>query len=158
MSLSDRIAVFNAGRIEQIGAPEHIYRNPATPFVANFFGTGNLLHGEVALHGGAPLFQSSEGLHLPAPDAAAPGTALDVMLRPESIQLATPLPGIDQVVGQVVGRVYLGATVRYRVRLPNGQVFAVQARSGDGNYQEDEQVALHWSGSEMRVLGTEATR
>ncbi|MFT4193220.1 ABC transporter ATP-binding protein [Ottowia sp.] len=156
MSLSDRIAVFNAGRIEQIGAPEHIYRNPATPFVANFFGTGNLLRGQVASLDGQPHFQSAEGLRLPAPEAAMPGTPLEIMLRPESIRLASPHSGANQIVGQVIGRVYLGATIRYRVRLPDGQVMAVQASSSDGEYRENDSVALNWSGSDMRVLGAEA--
>jgi len=155
MSLSDRVAVFNAGRIEQVGAPEHIYRNPASPFVANFFGIGNLLRGSVAQRDGTAHFQSNDGLTLPLPAQATAGasSAMEVMLRPESIRLHPPAEGGDVLTGQVIGRVYLGSTVRYRVRLPGGQVLAVQAGSSDGSFMENDPVALSWAANDMRVLG-----
>src|SRR6185436_8495530 len=49
LSMSDRVAVFDAGRIAQVGTPEQVYEQPATPFVAGFVGTSNLLTGEVAV-------------------------------------------------------------------------------------------------------------
>ncbi|MFC5519526.1 ABC transporter ATP-binding protein [Polaromonas jejuensis] len=154
MSLSDRIAVFNAGRIEQVGAPEHIYRNPASPFVANFFGIGNLLQGSVAQGNGTAHFESHDGLKLPLPAQvpAAAKSPIKVMLRSESIRLSPPGPG-DLMTGEVIGRVYLGSTVRYRVRLPGGQVLAVQSSSSDGTFKENDRVALAWASSDMRVLG-----
>src|SRR3989442_13872517 len=48
LTMSDRLAVFNGGRIEQIGAPADVYERPRTPFVAGFVGTSNLLRGDVA--------------------------------------------------------------------------------------------------------------
>ena len=68
--MSDRMAVFNSGRIEQIGAPADVYEQPATPFVAGFVGTSNLLRGAVAeaIVGGAGTFT----------------------VRPEKIRLADP--------------------------------------------------------------------
>lgn len=154
MSLSDRIAVFNAGRIEQIDAPEQLYRHPKTPFVAHFFGVGNLFQGKLAQHQGKLCFASDDGLFLPLPAQVAASTegSLQVMLRSESIRLSAPV-ATDSMVGEVMGRVYLGTTVRYRVRLPQGQILAVQTGSSEPGFNERDSVALSWSEQDMRVLG-----
>ena len=73
LTMSDRLAVFNQGRIEQIGAPADVYERPATRFVAGFVGTSNLLTGEVAerIIGSAGTFTvRPEKIHLAEPDAA----------------------------------------------------------------------------------------
>ena len=70
LTMSDRLAVFNRGRIEQVGAPADVYERPRTPFVAGFVGTSNLLRGEVA--------------------QAIVGQAGTFTVRPEKIRLAAP--------------------------------------------------------------------
>ncbi len=155
MSLSDRIAVFNSGRIEQVGAPEHIYRNPANAFVANFFGSGNLMRGTISRQAAQAVFTTEDGLSFPlAGDGiSASAQPAEVMLRAESIRLgAAEAPGA--AVGEIVGRVYLGAIVRYRVKLPSGRVLAIQNSRADGVYEENDRVSLSWQESEVRVVGS----
>ncbi len=154
MSLSDRIAVFNSGRIEQVGAPEHIYRNPANAFVANFFGVGNLMRGTVSRQADRSVFTTEDGLTFPlsADAVGTAGGASEIMLRAESIRLgASEAPGT--AVGEIVGRVYLGAIVRYRVKLPGGRMLAIQNSRSDGVYEENDRVSLSWPEGEVRVVG-----
>jgi putative spermidine/putrescine transport system ATP-binding protein len=104
LTMSDRIAVFNAGRVEQVGSPADVYERPATPFVAGFVGTSNLLRGDVAL--------------------AIVGRSGTFTVRPEKIRLAEPheAPRDDEVgaPGRIRQVVYLGADTRYHVALDAG--------------------------------------
>jgi len=89
MSLSDHIAVMRMGRVEQIGTPDEVYRSPATPYVAQFLGSANLVEGEL-LEGGR-MFRSY-GLNLILPDdSGRPSTGQCIAaIKPESIQLERP--------------------------------------------------------------------
>ncbi|GIF17294.1 putative spermidine/putrescine transport system ATP-binding protein [Actinoplanes tereljensis] len=95
LTMSDRVAVFDAGRIAQIGTPEEVYENPATPFVAGFVGTSNLLTGDVAL--------------------ALVGRKGTFSIRPEKIRLSEE--GIPGTVAEVI---YAGPVTRYVVDLDAG--------------------------------------
>ncbi|KWX00640.1 ABC transporter related protein [Carbonactinospora thermoautotrophica] len=101
LAMSDRIAVFNAGRIEQIGTPAEVYERPATPFVAGFVGTSNLLSGPVARQ-----ILGEDGMY---------------SIRPEKIRLVAPDtepgPGERSVLGTVREVVYLGSETRFVVTL-----------------------------------------
>lgn len=104
LTMSDRLAVFNQGRIEQIGSPAEIYEHPATPFVAGFVGVSNLVSGEVAraITGSPETFSvRPEKIHLGDPDA----------LVPEEMY------GADGRIREVV---YLGLYTRYIVELERG--------------------------------------
>ncbi|MBS7701283.1 ABC transporter ATP-binding protein [Chelatococcus sp. YT9] len=98
MTMSDRIAVMNAGRIEQIGKPLDLYNRPATPFVADFVGETNRLHGEIRPNStaGATFHVNGSAHGFPLPPAQlSPGPAT-LMIRPENIRLrheAAGLPG-----------------------------------------------------------------
>ncbi|WP_225804447.1 ABC transporter ATP-binding protein [Streptomyces sp. NK15101] len=105
LTLSDRIAVFHRGRIEQVAAPAEIYERPATPFVAGFVGTSNLLTGETARQ-----------------VVGAPGT---YSIRPEKIRIlpdheAPGDPGHATAAGTVAEVVYLGDSTRFLVDLDGG--------------------------------------
>jgi spermidine/putrescine transport system ATP-binding protein len=86
MTLSDRIAVMNEGRIEQVGSPEEIYREPATEFVADFIGDTNLLQGEAVERNGDTVARvgGETGFTVPAEGASGPVT---VSIRPEDFEL-----------------------------------------------------------------------
>src|SRR6185312_12969904 len=103
--MSDRIAVMNAGRIEQIGDPAEIYERPATRFVAEFIGRTNLLSGVVTAERGV---RTSGGLHLavPVPEALAAGSAVHVAVRPERTLLARQNPGQGLVLAAKVRQVF----------------------------------------------------
>ena len=90
-TLADRVAVMNAGRVEQLGAPEEIYDRPATPFVAGFTGVSNLIEGVVEAGEGGLRVRAASGSLLPLPGiaGAAPGTKGSFGLRPEHVRLAS---------------------------------------------------------------------
>jgi putative spermidine/putrescine transport system ATP-binding protein len=116
LSMSDRLAVFNHGRIEQIGAPARIYEHPATAFVASFVGVSNVCDGELALR--------------------LSGAAEPFSIRPEKIRIQageSALPeGWASVAGTVESVVYLGAVTRYLVDLQGGgQLTIVQQNADD---------------------------
>ena len=111
LTMSDRLAVFNQGRIEQIGAPAEVYERPASRFVAGFVGTSNLLSGDVAerIVGRSGTFTiRPEKIHIAAPDAAvgpdessATGTIRDVVyLGPDTRYVVALDAGADLVVTQ----------------------------------------------------------
>ena len=106
LSLADRVGVMNSGQLEQIDTPENVYRHPATPFVAEFVGAMNRVAGRIADDGQVVVL----GQRVPpiAPDAYAPGTAVEALLRPEALQV-TPDSGGP---GEIVERTFLGSSVR----------------------------------------------
>ncbi len=122
LSLSDRIAVLNAGRVEQIGTPARIYEAPRTPFVADFVGSTNLLAGrveDVDVQSGAGrirlasghVFLVNECRHLSA------GDTVQVSIKPERVQIEPCCNGHNSVSGEVIGTCYLGAAYSYIVRV-----------------------------------------
>jgi putative spermidine/putrescine transport system ATP-binding protein len=104
LTMSDRLAVFNAGRIEQLGTPAEVYERPATRFVAGFVGTSNLLTGDVA--------------------HSILGRAGTFTIRPEKIRLApvdaTSGSDTSSALGTIQSVVYLGPDTRYIVELDAG--------------------------------------
>lgn len=108
MSLSDRIAVMNEGRIEQVGPPEEIYREPATEFVAEFIGDTNLLDGRVVERDGGPvaLVGGEDGFAVPAPGHSGEVT---VSVRPEDFRLSST----GEVEGEVAERYFQGDRTNY---------------------------------------------
>ncbi|MCC7283992.1 MAG: ABC transporter ATP-binding protein [Acetobacteraceae bacterium] len=128
LAMSDRIGVMNRGRLEQVGPPSAIYRDPATGYVADFVGAANLLRVELAAP--APAGSVSVGLAgssvaARAPAALPAGQAL-LVARPEDITLAaTALPGGPALSGTVRRRQYLGSRTEYKVELAGGTLVAV---------------------------------
>jgi putative spermidine/putrescine transport system ATP-binding protein len=132
LTMSDRLAVFNRGRIEQVGAPADVYEHPATRFVAGFVGTSNLLSGDVA--------------------RAVIGTAGTFTIRPEKIRLADPgtATGDDEVAadGRIHDVVYLGSDTRYIVSLDAGARLVVLRQNLDTSSME----ALAQEGNAVRLI------
>ena len=125
LAISDRIAVMQNGRLEQIGAPESIYRTPATAFVAQFMGTTNLLTGTVAGRDGELVRIRVGGQTFAARSAdAAPGAAITFSLRPEMLRLMAagtpPPPGWTAVAASVARIEFLGVLTRLSLRLADG--------------------------------------
>lgn len=133
LTMSDRLAVFNLGKIEQIGTPAEIYERPATPFVAGFVGISNLIEGQAAesIGGSGAMFAiRPEKIRLVDPDTAAP----------ENMMVAD---------GQVREVVYLGMYTRYMVALDlGGELTVVQQNlettSMDVLTVHNQRVRLMW--------------
>jgi putative spermidine/putrescine transport system ATP-binding protein len=132
LTMSDRLAVFNAGRIEQIGAPAEVYERPATRFVAGFVGTSNLLTGDVA--------------------GQIVGRAGTFTVRPEKIRIADvdAVAESDEIgaAGRIEGVVYLGPDTRYHVILDAGGALVVTQQ----NLATTSTEALALEGKAVRLV------
>jgi spermidine/putrescine ABC transporter ATP-binding subunit len=150
LTLSDRIAVMNRGRIEQLGEPLEVYETPRTRFVAEFIGESNLVEGTVApAAGGGLVLVTRAGLCLPIrPGSARAGEAATVLLRPEKIAIAVEGgPGDAPIVdGEVAEAIYLGETVRYVVRAAGGQRLTIKQPNlaPSGALKVGTRVGLRW--------------
>ncbi len=114
MAIADRIVVMNAGRIEQLGTPEAIYRRPASAFVAGFVGRSSHLEAVVEADG----LRTADGHLIPGPVAAPNGAAVTVFLRPEDVRLSAATGG--QLAATVTALEYLGPVCR--VSLEDGRL------------------------------------
>ena len=141
LSMSDRIAVFNQGKIEQIGTPAEIYERPQTAFVAGFVGTSNMIDGALARQ--------------------LTGIERSYALRPEKIHLclpdAPPQPGSVALDGSVVDVDYLGLFTRYLVKLDSGDEMTVVQQNLQKSATEvaahaGERVRLQWLKENMLEL------
>ena len=141
LTMSDRLAVFNQGKIEQVGSPAEIYEHPATPFVAGFVGVSNLVGGEVA--------------------QTITGSADTFSIRPEKIRLgdsdAPVPPEMCSADGRISEVVYLGLYTRYIVGLDRGSELTVVEQNLNTTSMEalaarGRRVRLTWQRSHNRVV------
>ena len=161
LTMSDRIAVMNRGRIEQIATPEEVYERPATTFVAGFIGVSNLMPavvsgpGEVRLDHGPSVAVSSNGL--------TSGQRCHAVVRPEKLRIETlgtgggSANGAPAVEGTVESSLYLGTStqvvvdlgdgVRMTVLIPNASEAERQRLPGGG-----ARVALSWDPEHMHLV------
>ena len=132
LTMSDRLVVMDAGRIEQLGSPRELYEHPATRFVANFIGTSNILTGRLerrgdiwALAGLGP----DERVLVANPGHVQPGEDVELAVRPEKIVLRTeqdpPPPDRSALRAKVDEVVYLGTSTQYRTVTDGGETIAV---------------------------------
>jgi putative spermidine/putrescine transport system ATP-binding protein len=144
LTMSDRIVVFDAGSIQQIGPPSEVYEQPRNAFVADFIGTSNIVEGDAALR----LF----------------GTERPVSLRPERIRLmpedghAGGAPEEGSATGAVADVVHAGAQVRHVVVLDVGPVFVVTRSADSGGAahswpRRGDRVRLAWRSESVHPLG-----
>lgn len=149
LSMSDRIAVMNEGRVEQLAPAREIYERPATLFVARFVGDNNLLTGTVDRVGGDAVVQlPALGLTVPITTNcnAGQGAAATVAIRPENLRLTPAVAGQDRPVGRVVDVVYSGSTMRLSVQVGQTALIATIPCGTDSqkSFQPGDAVAVHW--------------
>jgi putative spermidine/putrescine transport system ATP-binding protein len=156
LAMSDRIAVMNSGRVEQVGTPVEIYDQPETRFVADFIGDTNIFRGErVATERGAGLAVGN-GLILVLPSSTHIGRGvLSVALRPEKIRLS-PVDDAAEASAQgvVESTNFLGGAVLYRIALDGGHhVLAQQPNAGAVRlFAPGNTVMLDWNPTDLVVL------
>ncbi len=151
--LSDRIAVMDRGRIVQLGTPQEIYRHPVNRFVAGFIGESNLFQARVA-SGGYAVLDGGARFRLPA-SAPPEGTEVGLLLRPERPRrLANGAAAENSFAGSVVEVVYLGETVKYRIRLDPGFEIIVRwpFQSSGGSPGKNERVTVGWNGDDLHLV------
>jgi spermidine/putrescine transport system ATP-binding protein len=159
LTMSDRIAVINRGRIEQVGVPEDVYERPATTFVAGFIGVSNLMPATVS---GPGLVHLEQGPEVPGnTDGLSTGEGCYAVVRPEKLRVepvgAGASDGLPRVEGVVESSLYLGTStqivvnlggdVRMTVLVPNADESARQHLPGGG-----ARVALGWEPEHMHVV------
>jgi spermidine/putrescine transport system ATP-binding protein len=161
LAMSDRIAVMNAGVVEQIGSPREMYEHPATAFVADFIGSLNALEFRVDdIVGGQLVSQVSnhERLVVPASDGHERGESLRLAVRPERIRIdlaGDPAPEdgsrLEGVVAEVV---YLGSLTQFHVDTKVGRVVSHRMNEGDGprGIDSGRNVVLTWPAHDSAVL------
>jgi ABC-type Fe3+/spermidine/putrescine transport system ATPase subunit len=117
LALSDRIVVFDEGRIEQLGTPDEIYRQPSSPFAARFVGDANVLPVEVVGHGGGRAAVTLAGASLSVPcEAELPTGEAWLVLRPEVVRLGAP--DGSGLRGTVRDLAFRGSGFGYRIEIP----------------------------------------
>lgn len=164
MTMADTVAVMNAGRIEQLGAPAEIYEFPSTPFVANFLGQSNLLAGEVAGRSGEDVLVTAYGSRFSVPAGRCRAVDGDVYLgvRPEKLHLAPNTDSVPAghqwVTGVVSDSSYVGVSTQYLVRTPWGtEVSAFASNAGVlAQMPVGAQVVAYWRPEHAFLLGREA--
>ncbi len=136
LSMSDRVAVFNHGKIEQVDTPKGLYTRPRTVFVARFVGTSNVVEGELARR--------------------IAGSEKAFSVRPEHIRFVREGEGAGpSVEGKLVDVQYHGATSRYTVEVPGGLMLSVNVPNSEDELirpAQGEAVRLAWSRQAMVEL------
>jgi spermidine/putrescine transport system ATP-binding protein len=161
LTMSDRIAVMNAGRVEQVADPQTLYERPGTAFVAGFIGTSNLLDLRVDdRSGGACAMRLSDGQRILAPDSGAADARLQITVRPEKVRLNPPDdPDWSLVRGTVADRIYLGSVTQLVVELQTGErlvVHHLNQDAGEETVNPGSAVVLGWPARNAFVIGAAA--
>ncbi|TXK19491.1 ABC transporter ATP-binding protein [Homoserinibacter sp. GY 40078] len=138
LTLSDRIAVFHDGRIEQLGTPRELYERPASRFVADFVGTTNLFGAE---HARTVLGRDGE-----------------FSVRPEKLSLSASAPtavGVRSAAGTLVETIYLGSAIRRVIDLDDGPRISVLQRNDRAREEDDlrgDRVHVSWHDEDIVAL------
>ena len=141
--MSDRIAIFNGGRIEQAGTSAELYERPDSLFVAEFIGESNILRGDVAEDAGEVWLQCDFGRVRLGRARAVPRGPASVLVRPERVSLLgadkAGDAGRNEVRGVVSDLIYLGNTRKYGVRVDGGRA------SWPGSPSPTPRPSLRWA-------------
>jgi spermidine/putrescine transport system ATP-binding protein len=151
MSLADRIAVLNHGRLEQLGTPTEIYRRPASRFVADFIGHANFL--DVTVENSVAVL--ADGTRVPCA-GGRPSGAATLMLRPEALRLADPAaPPAGAVLGRALQSSFLGNHVRVTVACRGSEdqlVVALQGQDAAALPRPGTDAAIWWEAGDGLLL------
>jgi spermidine/putrescine transport system ATP-binding protein len=160
LCLSDRIAVMNKGKVEQVGTPSEIYEQPRTPFVADFIGDTNLFEGEIAATDATSIkILTKMGLPLVVARSQDTPTGLQdqvvVSVRPEKVQLSLYKPSLQNncFEGRLVNVMYLGTHVNYVVELTKGVRITVLQPNTFGSLPDaDTPIYAWWAETDCLAL------
>jgi ABC-type Fe3+/spermidine/putrescine transport system ATPase subunit len=160
MSLSDRIAVVNFGKIEQISPPRDLYRNPASQFVADFIGRANIIEGKILKT--PPRGNTGEvqigGMVLafsPAAPNLKEGSPVCICLRPEDIEISVEgFAGRSNVIkSKVTKAVYVGNMTEYQVQVDGIDKEVRVEQLGSQSIAEGKQVYIHIPPESLKFIG-----
>jgi len=146
LALADRIVVMNQGQIDQVGTPTEIYRQPSTPYVADFVGTMSFLTATMS----APHRATLGGHELPVESDYTVGQKVTLAIRPEAARLESPPNG--GLPGSVADIAFLGSFVRVKVDGPEGQTLLVDVPADHAIPQMGEKVSVRLPQEAIRVF------
>jgi spermidine/putrescine transport system ATP-binding protein len=149
MTMADRIAVMNTGRVDQLGTPTELYERPATAFVAGFLGVSNLLTGRAEGDGAVGL-DSGVVIRVPGRALGERRGSVAVGIRPEKIRVLSggaSANGENVLEGTVVERSYVGVATQYVVETPAGPVTVYQQNAAPETQtlSEGDRASVAWS-------------
>jgi len=166
LAMSDRIAVMNGGRVEQVGSPREIYEHPSTAFVADFIGSLNAIELRVEeLVGGYAVMRlgDSERIVVRVGGDSRTGDSLRIAVRPERVQIG-PADGStsehngSRLVGTIAEIVYLGMYTQFHVSTGAGRVICHRlADESLDPLEPGSPVAVSWDADHASILGSAAT-
>ena len=158
LTMSDRIAVFNDGAIQQLATPDDLYERPQNSFVAQFIGENNRLHGKViAVNGTACQVEVAGGSKVEAMPVkvGGPGAATTLSLRPERVRL-NPVNGgcVNIFSAQVEELIYLGDHTRVRASVCGNHDFVIKVPNSEGvpNLTPGAAITVGWKKEDCRAL------
>ena len=159
LTMSDRVAVFEDGRIQQLAAPDELYEQPCNSFVAQFIGENNTLEGVVeSIHGGVALVKLDSGdlIDTVPVNVSRAGERTRVSIRPERVETdATRLgPDAHTLKAEVLEFIYMGDTFRTRLRVAGTDDFIVKTRNAPdrARLQPGQTIDIGWMPEDCRAL------
>jgi spermidine/putrescine transport system ATP-binding protein len=158
LTMSDRIAVMNQGRVEQVDDPERVYDKPASSFVAGFIGVSNLMPGRVKKGGAAGEVELDSGVTVKAPvDGLSVGERCQAVVRPEKLEIGAGGRGHPSVEGLVESSLYLGTATQLIVKLPDEVRMTVLVPNADEAERQKlpgggAKVKLSWAPDHMHLV------
>jgi spermidine/putrescine transport system ATP-binding protein len=158
LTMSDRIAVMNQGRIEQIGDPEEVYDRPSTTFVAGFIGVSNLMPGTVRKTGANGEIELDTGVQVNTDvDGFTSGDRCHAVVRPEKLAIDSGDGAQPSVEGLVESSIYLGTSTQLIVQLPGEVRMTVLVPNADEAERQrlpggGAKVKLSWAPDHMHVV------
>jgi len=161
LTLSDRIAIFNEGRVVQVGAPHAVYERPLTAFAASFLGDANFFSGVVASgHSGLGAVQMADGAVIYTRDSLPElGASVTVAVRPEKLAFATGAASAsadapsNRLTGVVTQAVYSGSSISYRVDAGTEVLVFAQNRTAQP-IEPGTPILLEWDPIHSVVVGS----
>ena len=154
LTISDRIAVMEAGTVVQLGAPTEVYAKPRTRFVSEFLGTANIFTGRVEAACGPGTWSVAlavQGAHAVVQEPGlAPGQDVTFAVRPERMRLAPPAPA--KLRANVQDVVFRGAYYAYELSLPDQETMLFAYSQADLTLPADRVVGLEWDPADATVL------
>ncbi len=152
LTMSDRVGVMSAGKLQQVGSPRDIYTRPVNRFVASFIGETNFLPG--LREGAAVRLAGGQRVALPADMALAQGQSVTLTVRPEQVRLVDPAEA-DAIRATVKNLVYFGTDTHCHMAMADGTEIVARLQSpatGDAGLTMGAQVAFHFAPGSVQVL------
>ena len=157
LTMSDRVAVFNDGIIQQLSPPDVLYESPQNSFVAQFIGENNKLNGNVTeVNGSSCIVEVAEGIKLKADpvNISGVGDKTTLSLRPERVELQPEHPMDNIVDGRIEELIYLGDHIRVRMNVAGNSEFVVKVRNRGQRRKiaEGDTVSIGWAAGDCKAL------